>query len=453
MDVDIDQAHNSSIKASHHIQRHHPVSHFAPYSSPSQFKMKRSAGLIALAALLPFALSQSPAYGQCGGTGWTGPTTCAADSVCVKYSDVYSQCLPNAPDLGNPYVGYTIFKSPHFTSRVTEAAAAIADPELKAKALSVKEVPVFIWLDSFAAVDSLESYLKEASDLGKAEGKKYLVQIVVYNLPERDCSAKASDGELNLENGGEQKYRQYIDQITSIIKKYPDVRVVAAIEPDSLANLVTNLSVEKCAKAERIYKVSTQYAIRQLDTAGVFMYLDSAHAGWLGWPDNIEPTAKLMREIYLGAGAPRHVRGLVTNVSNYNAYRAETPDPITEYNPNYDELHFAESLAEALPPFPAHFLVDQGRSGQQDLRTTWGEWCNVKGAGLGARPTTDTGSDVIDSIVWVKTPGESDGTSDPSSKRFDENCVSVTSHVPAPEAGAWFQDFFENLVRNAHPPL
>ena len=41
------------------------------------------------------------------------------------------------------------------------------------------------------------------------------------------------------------------------------------------------------------------------------------------------------------------------------------------------------------------------------------------GAGLGMRPTTDTGNSLIDAIVWVKPPGESDGTSDSSAPRFD----------------------------------
>lgn len=31
-------------------------------------------------------------YGQCGGTGWTGPTTCAAGSTCTYSSEYYSQC-------------------------------------------------------------------------------------------------------------------------------------------------------------------------------------------------------------------------------------------------------------------------------------------------------------------------------------------------------------------------
>lgn len=32
-------------------------------------------------------------YVQCGGTGWTGCTTCASGSVCSKSNDYYSQCL------------------------------------------------------------------------------------------------------------------------------------------------------------------------------------------------------------------------------------------------------------------------------------------------------------------------------------------------------------------------
>lgn len=73
--------------------------------------------------------------------------------------------------------------------------------------------------------------------------------------------------------------------------------------------------------------------------------------------------------------------------------------------------------------FPAHFIVDQGRSGVQNIRDQWGDWCNVKGAGFGTHPTTNTGSSLIDSIVWVKPGGECDGTSDSSSPRFDAHCA------------------------------
>ncbi|EPS45992.1 hypothetical protein H072_30 [Dactylellina haptotyla CBS 200.50] len=37
--------------------------------------------------------AQAPAYGQCGGIGWTGPTTCVSGWTCVYGNDYYSQCL------------------------------------------------------------------------------------------------------------------------------------------------------------------------------------------------------------------------------------------------------------------------------------------------------------------------------------------------------------------------
>ncbi|KAG9080089.1 hypothetical protein FRC06_007088, partial [Ceratobasidium sp. 370] len=34
-----------------------------------------------------------PKYGQCGGIGYTGPTTCVSGSTCTYSNDYYSQCL------------------------------------------------------------------------------------------------------------------------------------------------------------------------------------------------------------------------------------------------------------------------------------------------------------------------------------------------------------------------
>jgi cellulase/cellobiase CelA1 len=67
------------------------------------------------------------------------------------------------------------------------------------------------------------------------------------------------------------------------------------VEPDSLANLVTNLNVAKCSNAEVAYKECVQYAITQLNLPNVSMYLDAGHAGWLGWAANIDPAATSSR--------------------------------------------------------------------------------------------------------------------------------------------------------------
>ncbi|CZR62129.1 related to cellulase precursor [Phialocephala subalpina] len=40
------------------------------------------------------ALAQQSAWGQCGGIGWTGATTCVEGYVCTVDGDYYSQCIP-----------------------------------------------------------------------------------------------------------------------------------------------------------------------------------------------------------------------------------------------------------------------------------------------------------------------------------------------------------------------
>ncbi|KAF3923588.1 hypothetical protein ABW21_db0201584 [Orbilia brochopaga] len=43
-------------------------------------------------ALAAAVSAQAPAYGQCGGATWTGPTTCVSGWTCVYSNDYYSQC-------------------------------------------------------------------------------------------------------------------------------------------------------------------------------------------------------------------------------------------------------------------------------------------------------------------------------------------------------------------------
>ncbi|KAF8646291.1 hypothetical protein AX16_007277 [Volvariella volvacea WC 439] len=53
--------------------------------------------LLQFLLLSPLAvLAQQTGYGQCGGQGWTGPTTCVAGFTCVYQNDWYSQCVPSS---------------------------------------------------------------------------------------------------------------------------------------------------------------------------------------------------------------------------------------------------------------------------------------------------------------------------------------------------------------------
>jgi endoglucanase len=54
----------------------------------------RSAKLLSGALLAVAAQAQQTAWGQCGGQGWTGPTTCVSGYYCYYSNPWYSQCLP-----------------------------------------------------------------------------------------------------------------------------------------------------------------------------------------------------------------------------------------------------------------------------------------------------------------------------------------------------------------------
>ncbi|CAE6413551.1 unnamed protein product [Rhizoctonia solani] len=445
-----------------------------------------SLGSLAAVILASGAMAQQPEWAQCGGISWTGATTCASGLSCVKVNDYYYQCIKGSATTpvtsatsatsavvtatgttsastpvstvgpsDNPYTSdYTVWLSPYYAAEVAAAVKNISDSTVAAKAAKVANIPTFTWFDVRAKVPTLGTYLADAQAKYESTGKKQIVQIVVYDLPDRDCHALASNGELSSANGGEAIYKQYIDDIAAWVTKYPQIRVVAVVEPDSLANLVTNLSDPRCSAAQDVYKRSTIYAIQKLNQANIYLYLDAGHAGWLGWPANISPAAQLFGNLLKSAGGAYRVRGLATNVANYNAITAATPDPAASSNPNYDEQHYISALIPLLQQnnFPAHFIVDQGRSGVQNIRDQWGNWCNIEGAGFGTRPGTSTVAG-IDQVVWVKPGGESDGTSDTSAVRYDSTCGLNDAKKPAPEAGTWFQNYFVDLVKNASPAL
>ncbi|MFD0534758.1 glycoside hydrolase family 6 protein [Actinomadura luteofluorescens] len=82
----------------------------------------------------------------------------------------------------------------------------------------------------------LRAHLDEALDQGAG-----VVQLVVYDLPGRDCSALASNGELGPDDLDKYK-TQFIDPIAGILgdAKYAGLRIVTVVEIDSLPNLITN---------------------------------------------------------------------------------------------------------------------------------------------------------------------------------------------------------------------
>jgi len=279
---------------------------------------------------------------------------------------------------------------------------------------------------------------------------------VVYNLPNRDCSAEGSRGELFVDKGGEARYQnEFIDVIAAAFAAHPSQKIAVVLEPDSLPNLVTNIEVPTCAAAEQIYRRGIAYAISKLSMPNVFIYLDAAHAGWLGWPKNLPKAVAVFKDVLAQAGGADRIRGFAVNVSNYDPPREPKAKKSGPDDPSQDEVGYVNDLAAGLAKVGITgkgYIIDTSRNGRSQIRSTPGNWCNVKGAGLGERPTVAPAPN-IDAYFWVKTPGESDGTSDRKAARFDENCVSDDAMPGAPEAGELFAPYLIELAKNANPPL
>jgi cellulose 1,4-beta-cellobiosidase len=299
-------------------------------------------------------------------------------------------------------------------------------------------------------------WLDEARKQQQASGKPTLSLFVVYDLPNRDCSANSSAGELTIAQNGVARYEtEFIDVIAAHFNKYSDLPIVVILEPDSLGNLVTNMNIPKCAEARDVYVNETAYAIRKLGLPNVSIYLDAAHAGWLGWDHHRENVIKVFKKVLKAAGGNDAIRGFATNVANYTHLYNRDGMALESSDPCYNELVYAKKLTVGLADHGVRnkgFIIDTSRNGKGQIRKVWGHWCNIKGAGLGERPRAAP-EPFIDAFFWVKPPGESDGVSDPSQPRFDAECGSNESAPNAPQAGVWFQSYFLNLVRNATPPL
>lgn len=53
-------------------------------------------------AYIGVAAAQNGAYGQCGGSGWAGATTCISGYSCQYFNEYYSQCVPGKSLMGLP---------------------------------------------------------------------------------------------------------------------------------------------------------------------------------------------------------------------------------------------------------------------------------------------------------------------------------------------------------------
>lgn len=449
---------------------------------------------------------------------WAFRGLAAAAGVGVAASLALAVTSPSAAQerVDNPYQGADVYVNPIWS------ANAAAEPGGQA----IADEPTGVWMDRIGAIEGndspttgdmgLRDHLDEAVD--QADGQPLVFQLVIYNLPGRDCAALASNGELGPEEID--RYQdEYIDPIVDILADYQDtdLRVVTTIEIDSLPNLVTNVgdretATEECDQmlANGNYVEGVGYALAQLGALdNVYNYVDAGHHGWIGWEDNFSASAELFYEAANANGAsPDDVHGFIANTANYSATVEDNfsidqtiaGTPVREsqwvdWNQYVDELSFAQDLRQELVGLGFDegigMLIDTSRNGwggpdrpsgpgpeddvdsyvdggRYDQRIQSGNWCNQSGAGLGERPTAAP-EPGIDAYVWMKPPGESDGSSEEidndEGKGFDRMCDPTYEGNPrngnnmsgalpdAPISGHWFSEQFQELLANAHPPL
>jgi len=368
----------------------------------------------------------------------------------------------------NPFLGSDFYVNPNFQAEVQ--GTINSNPQYASLLSKIQNTSTAFWIDTIARIPNITAVLDGAKAQQARTGVPTLTAFIVYDLPNRDCAAAASNGEIHCADSsctaGITQYKsQYIDAIAAILSRYTSQPIVLIIEPDSLPNLATNLDIQKCQQAENAYLQGVAYAVQQLSKQkNVYLYLDAAHGGWLGWPNNLQAASQIYLKVLNLAGGVDLIRGFATNTANYQPLGSltSTVDPCnlkSQYNQAINEVIYVNLFSQQLAQVGITgkgFIIDTSRDGVIAERKNCSNWCNINNSGFGIRPVaTPTGLGIgnLDALYWIKTPGESDGTSDQSSPRFDYHCASSDSKVPAPEAGKWFPEFFLMLAQNANPPL
>jgi hypothetical protein len=281
------------------------------------------------------------------------------------------------------------YRSPTSEAAKAQSALAATDPAGAAAAGKIAGYPVATWLGDWSQGTQLTKTISTA--LTGAEQSGTTPVFVLYAIPDRDCGGYSAGG---FDEGS---YYAWVDQVTAALAGH---RAAVIVEPDSLAML----SNAKCSTAldEQRYRILSR-TVAGLTAAGVPAYLDAGNSNW------VQPALMASR---LNSAGVQQARGFFTNVANYY--------------PTAQEQAYAQKVSAATGG--SHYVIDTSRNGQG-----WrGTWCNGPGAGLGTSPRVVSDGTALDALLWVKTPGASDGTCN-----------------GAPAAGKWWSAYAQALVTNA----
>ncbi|WP_327719446.1 glycoside hydrolase family 6 protein [Streptomyces sp. NBC_00490] len=231
--------------------------------------------------------------------------------------------------------------------------------------------------------------------IGSAAAEDRTALFVAYNIPHRDCGQHSAGGAADAD-----AYRQWIGRFADALG---DAKALVVLEPDAVAHIVDGCTPgEYHAEREQLLAEAIDRLKRQPNTK---VYLDAGNPSWIRQP-------KKLVEPLLRAGVAK-ADGFSLNVSNFQT------DAVTK--------EYGRRLSKDLDG--KHFVIDSSRNGNGPLP---GVWCNPPGRALGTAPTTSTGETALDAYLWVKRPGESDGTCE-----------------GGPDAGQWWPEYALGLADNS----
>lgn len=255
-------------------------------------------------------------------------------------------------------------------------------------ASEIAERPVAMWIGDGHTDAELTDEITDYLDAAEEQGRTAV--FVTYAIPDRDCGNYSAGG-LTAE-----RYPAWNRLIADTLEGHD---AVVMIEPDSLGML------SRCPQLAEARLPLIEEAVDDFADAGIPAYLDGGNSNWV-------PPREMASRLE-SAGIDR-ARGFYTNVASF--HRVD------------DERAYAEEVSALTGD--SRFVIDVSRNG----RGWQGTWCNPDGAGLGQDPHVAGGTGGLDALLWVKTPGISDGTCN-----------------GGPAAGEWYPSYAAGLVsRRAH---
>lgn len=295
------------------------------------------------------------------------------------------QSLTSTP----PGLGTRIAVAAEAKSAKAAAAGGLSAEQLAATQY-LSEQPTVYWMTPEHDPQG-EASTRIISLANESRAQKADLAIAIYGLPARDCDGHSAGGL------SEDAYVEWVHEIAVALAAVRDVRKIVVLEPDSLAQAPSCGNID-----DRVRQL--RQAIDALAAQNTWIYVDGGHSNWLPADQMADLIARLDR-----SGT---IRGFATNVSNYNDTSAE--------------FTYAHAVAARLGGW-AHALIDTSRNGNGST----GEWCNPAGRLVGS-PGGTYADDVVDTNLWIKPPGESDGPCN-----------------GGPAAGTWWPAAAVELTRNA----